>query len=55
MAAAVEDRLCACQADRVGWSEMDPSHARFPQADAEKEKTTHTPARVLQADPVSDA
>lgn len=40
MAAVAEDGVCACQTGRIGWSEMDPSRARFPQADGEKGKTT---------------
>lgn len=51
MAAEVEDRVCVCQAGRRGWSEMDSSCVRFPQAN-EKGKTTDTSARVLQADPL---
>lgn len=54
MAAVVEDRVCACQAGRLGWSEMDSSRVRFPQANEEKGKTTDTSARVLQADAISD-
>lgn len=45
----------SCQAGRVGWNELDPSHERLPLADEGKGKTTGTSARVLQAHPMCDA
>lgn len=38
----------------VSWSEMDPSHERFPYADGEKGRTTGASAGDLQADPISN-